>query len=101
MTCDALGNISNGPLHSYSYEAESRLISVASGAATYKYDAQGNRVQVMAEVVKVLVTALPISDSSLFPAITAPEKEARVGRWPGGTVRSPLHFRRNLLQPTN
>ncbi len=42
---DAAGNLLNDGSHSYTYDAESRVTSVDSGAtATYTYDAQGRRV---------------------------------------------------------
>jgi RHS repeat-associated protein len=45
VTYDALGNVTNDGFHSYSYDAESRLITVDGGTtATYVYDAEGRRV---------------------------------------------------------
>jgi YD repeat-containing protein len=45
MTYDAAGNIINDGLHTYTYDAENRLIKVDNGSvATYSYDAFGHRV---------------------------------------------------------
>jgi RHS repeat-associated protein len=45
MTYDAVGNIINDRGHTYTYDAEGRMISVDGGAtASYQYDAEGNRV---------------------------------------------------------
>ncbi len=42
---DAAGNVTNDGVHSYSYDAENRLVSVDGGAtAQYKYDHQNRRV---------------------------------------------------------
>jgi RHS repeat-associated protein len=41
---DALGNLLYDGVHHYSYDAESRIISVDSGATTYTYDAEGRRM---------------------------------------------------------
>ncbi|MEK6289148.1 MAG: RHS repeat-associated core domain-containing protein, partial [Acidobacteriota bacterium] len=42
---DAAGNVTNDGVHSYSYDAENRLVSVDNGAtASYKYDHQNRRV---------------------------------------------------------
>ena len=44
-TYDAAGNVTNDGLHSYSYDAENRMVSVDSGAtAQYRYDHQNRRV---------------------------------------------------------
>jgi RHS repeat-associated protein len=44
-SCDAAGNVTNDGVHSYSYDAENRLVSVDGGAtAQYKYDHQNRRV---------------------------------------------------------
>jgi RHS repeat-associated protein len=46
MTYDALGNIISDALHTYTYDAENRLINVDGGAtAQYAYDALGRRVR--------------------------------------------------------
>jgi RHS repeat-associated protein len=43
---DAAGNLLNDRFHSYTYDAESRVIQVDEGeSATYVYDADGRRVQ--------------------------------------------------------
>jgi RHS repeat-associated protein len=43
---DAAGNVLNDGTHSYTYDAENRIILVDNGAtATYVYDADGHRVQ--------------------------------------------------------
>jgi RHS repeat-associated protein len=43
---DGSGNLLNDGTHSYTYDAESRIIKVDSGStATYVYDAEGRRVQ--------------------------------------------------------
>ena len=43
---DAAGNMTHDDSHSYTYDAENRLIQVDNGAtATYLYDAEGRRVQ--------------------------------------------------------
>src|SRR6266481_2074032 len=43
---DAAGNLLSDGTHSYTYDAENRLIKVDNGTtATYTYDADGNRVQ--------------------------------------------------------
>ncbi len=43
---DAAGNMTNDGSHTYTYDAENRLISVDGGAtASYLYDAQGRRVR--------------------------------------------------------
>jgi RHS repeat-associated protein len=43
---DAAGNLTNDGAHTYSYDAENRLVSVDSGStATYTYDAEGRRVK--------------------------------------------------------
>jgi RHS repeat-associated protein len=43
---DAAGNLLNDGTHSYTYDAENRLLKVDNGStATYTYDADGNRVQ--------------------------------------------------------
>jgi len=45
-TYDAAGNMTHDASHSYTYDAENRLISVDGGAtATYLYDALGRRVE--------------------------------------------------------
>jgi RHS repeat-associated protein len=45
VTYDALGNVTNDGFHSYTYDAESRLIKVDGGATgAYIYDAEGRRV---------------------------------------------------------
>jgi len=41
---DAAGNLLADGINSYSFDAESHLTSLNSGAATYTYDAQGRRV---------------------------------------------------------
>jgi RHS repeat-associated protein len=42
---DAAGNVTNDGVHSYTYDAENRVVSVDSGAtAQYKYDHQNRRV---------------------------------------------------------
>ncbi|MEK6302572.1 MAG: RHS repeat-associated core domain-containing protein [Acidobacteriota bacterium] len=44
-TYDAAGNVTNDGLHSYTYDAENRLVSVDGGAtAQYRYDHQNRRV---------------------------------------------------------
>jgi RHS repeat-associated protein len=43
-TYDAAGNLTNDKFHSYTYDAENRIISVDNGATTYAYDADGQRV---------------------------------------------------------
>jgi RHS repeat-associated protein len=46
VSYDALGNITNDGVHSYTYDAENRLIKVDGGtAATYLYDNLNQRVQ--------------------------------------------------------
>ena len=46
VTYDALGNIINDGVHSYTYDAEGRLTQVDGGAtATYTYDALGRRTR--------------------------------------------------------
>ena len=43
---DADGNLLNDGVHSYTYDAESRIVAVdGGGTATYVYDAEGRRVQ--------------------------------------------------------
>ena len=42
---DAAGNLLNDGVHSYTYDAESRIVSVDGGATAYVYDADGRRVQ--------------------------------------------------------
>ena len=43
---DAAGNLKSDGVHSYTYDAENRLLSVDSGnTATYAYDPDGNRVE--------------------------------------------------------
>jgi RHS repeat-associated protein len=42
---DAAGNLLNDTFHSYTYDAENRIISVDNGATTYIYDADGQRVE--------------------------------------------------------
>jgi RHS repeat-associated protein len=45
VTYDAVGNVMNDGFHSYTYDAESRLVKVDGGTtATYVYDAEGRRV---------------------------------------------------------
>lgn len=45
VTYDALGNITNDGFHTYTYDAESRLIKVdGSASLVYQYDAEGRRV---------------------------------------------------------
>jgi len=42
---DAVGNVTNDGVHSYSYDAENRLVKVDNGAtASYNYDGQNRRV---------------------------------------------------------
>ena len=42
VTYDALGNVTNDGFHTYTYDAESRLIKVDGNASlTYQYDAAG------------------------------------------------------------
>src|SRR5262249_17072719 len=43
-TYDAAGNITNDGQHSYTYDAENRIIAVDGGNTTYTYDAQDHRV---------------------------------------------------------
>ncbi|HKQ06410.1 MAG TPA: RHS repeat-associated core domain-containing protein [Blastocatellia bacterium] len=43
-TYDANGNVTNDGTHSYTYDGKNRLLSVDSGAAQYRYDAQNHRV---------------------------------------------------------
>jgi RHS repeat-associated protein len=46
---DAAGNLTNDGNHTYTYDAENRVIQVDGGAtATYVYDAMGNRVEKIA-----------------------------------------------------
>jgi RHS repeat-associated protein len=46
ITYDAAGNVTNDGLgHTFTYDAENRIVSVNGGAATYVYDAEGNRVR--------------------------------------------------------
>lgn len=42
---DAAGNMTNDGRHSYTYDAENRIVSVDGGATTYFYDAQGRRAR--------------------------------------------------------
>lgn len=42
---DAAGNLLNDGVHSYTYDAENRLISVDGGATSYFYDAEGHRLE--------------------------------------------------------
>ena len=43
---DAAGNVTNDGVHSYTYDAENRVVSVDSGStATYSYDHQNRRVK--------------------------------------------------------
>src|SRR5579871_1780478 len=42
---DAEGNLLNDTIHSYTYDAENRIISVDGGATTYVYDAEGRRAR--------------------------------------------------------
>jgi RHS repeat-associated protein len=43
---DALGHVTNDGFHSYMYDAEGRLMKVdGSASLTYKYDAQGRRIE--------------------------------------------------------
>lgn len=44
QTYDAAGNVLSDSAHTYSYDAENRLVSVDHGATTYGYDADGQRV---------------------------------------------------------
>ena len=44
-TYDAPGNLTHDVLHAYTYDAESEITTVDGTAATYYYDAQGQRVQ--------------------------------------------------------
>lgn len=45
VTYDAAGNVTNDGSHSYTYDAENRLVSVDAGSVTYVYDADGQRVR--------------------------------------------------------
>jgi RHS repeat-associated protein len=45
ITYDAAGNIMNDGFHSYSYDAEGHLMSVDGTAASYLYNASGQRVE--------------------------------------------------------
>ena len=46
FTYDAAGNIINDGNHTYTYDAEGRMLTVDSGStATYTYDAEGKRVE--------------------------------------------------------
>jgi RHS repeat-associated protein len=42
---DAAGNVTNDGLHSYSYDAENRLVALDATAAQYAYDHQNRRVK--------------------------------------------------------
>jgi len=42
---DAAGNVLNDGVHTYTYDAENRVIQVDGGAAAYTYDAEGRRVR--------------------------------------------------------
>jgi RHS repeat-associated protein len=42
---DSAGNVTNDGVHSYTYDAENRVVSVDSGAATYSYDERNWRVK--------------------------------------------------------
>jgi RHS repeat-associated protein len=42
---DAAGNLLNDGTHSYTYDAENRIVCVDSGTAIYVYDANGQRVR--------------------------------------------------------
>ena len=41
---DAVGNMTSDNLHSYTYDAENRLVSLDGGAATYLYNGNGQRI---------------------------------------------------------
>ncbi|MGH9715358.1 MAG: hypothetical protein ACRD4R_01305, partial [Candidatus Acidiferrales bacterium] len=45
FTYDAAGNLLNDGNHSYTYDAENRIVTVDGGAASYVYDAEGRRVR--------------------------------------------------------
>jgi YD repeat-containing protein len=45
FTYDAAGNITNDSIHTYTYDAENRIVKVDTGTtAVYSYDAEGRRV---------------------------------------------------------
>ena len=45
VSYDAAGNITNDGQHSYTYDAEGRIVSVDASSITYAYDAYGRRVR--------------------------------------------------------
>jgi RHS repeat-associated protein len=45
LSYDAAGNLRNDGNHSYTYDAENRIVSVDNGVAAYVYDSEGRRVR--------------------------------------------------------
>jgi RHS repeat-associated protein len=87
ITYDAAGNVINDTAHSYSYDAENRLISVDTngGTASYIYDAQGRRVQ--ATTGSGTLDFLFDLRGKAITTISAAD-----GSWQRGEIRSPLGY---------
>ncbi len=60
---DAAGNVTNDGAHSYTYDAENRVVSVDGGAATYAYDHANRRVK---KTINGVITHCVWEGSKLF-----------------------------------
>ncbi len=60
---DAAGNVTNDGAHSYTYDAENRVVSVDGGAATYAYDYANRRIK---KVISGVITHCVWEGSRLF-----------------------------------
>lgn len=67
-TYDNAGNVTNDGSHTYSYDAESRLIQIDSSAIQYAYDASGRRIKKIAGGVTTYYFCLLSKTCGSFPA---------------------------------
>ncbi len=89
---DAAGNVTNDSSHTYTYDAESRLVKVDGGAtATYVYDAKGRRVRTVTSAgTKDFLFDL---DGRAFTTIVN-------GGWARGEIMSPVGYLATYVNST-